>query len=69
MILDDPNAGYLEHPQLDYWYGLAGKGNQFSRAKIPAARKIADANPMAVYKDVSVECVYEESGPKCDDKS
>jgi hypothetical protein len=75
VVLDDPQGGdlehpqldYLEHPQLDYWYGFAGEGDQFSRAEPRVGQKIAAANPMAVYKDVSVECVSGDQ-PKCDEK-
>ena len=70
VILDgsDSQGGELEHPQLDFSYGF-GKGDRFSGANPQDGQKIAAANPMAVYKDVSVECAYEgEDQPKCDEK-
>jgi hypothetical protein len=60
VILVDPDHGELEHPQLGITYSLADT----DKVSTQDINKIAAANPAAVYKDVSVECVYEA----CDEK-
>jgi hypothetical protein len=67
VVLDDSHHPDLEYPQLDYWYGFAGEGDQFSRADPRIGQKMAAVNPAAVYKDVSVECASGDQ-PKCDEK-